>query len=297
MQRVQLVMLKTQQISIIVLIIFSILFIHFPPVHSASGKDMQVHFINVGQGDSIFIQTPNDKHILIDGGPPQAGKKVVHYLKKHGIKKLDLVVATHPDIDHIGGLITVMKHIKIDKILDSGKLHTTRRYAKYIQEIVKQEIPISITKLHEKIPLDPSIHIQVLNTFKKSRTNNQSSIVLKMSYNNVDFLFMGDVEMEQEQEIIKKVDEQTEIVKVAHHGSNTSTSLSFLQAVRPKTAILTYHKDNRYGHPVDRVIDHLYQVGASIYSTGALGNIVIRTDGTSYMVETEKEPLDFLYAS
>lgn len=297
MQRVQFLMYKRQHISIIILAIF-ITFIPFQPVHSDNvTKDMQVHFINVGQGDSIYIRTPSNKHILIDGGPPKYGKKVVNYLKQQGVKKLDLVVATHPDIDHIGGLVTVMKQLEIKKMLDSGKLHTTKRYSKYIQELVKQEIPISIAKMDEEIELDPLLNIQVLNTYQPSRSNNQSSIVLQVSYKQVDFLFMGDVEMEQEKDIRKKVDAPVEILKVAHHGSKTSSSLSFLQSIQPNIAILTYHKNNRYGHPVERVIHHLYKVGASIYSTGALGHLVIRTDGTTYIVEPEKEPYDALYAS
>ncbi|CDQ42074.1 ComEC/Rec2 family competence protein [Virgibacillus salexigens] len=267
-------------------------------IHSeASSSEMQVHFIDVGQGDSMLIKTPGNKNILIDGGPPDAGKKVVSYLNEKKIDKIDLLVATHPDVDHIGGLPYIMKHIKVKKILDSGKLHTTRMYAKYIQEIRKQEIPVKVAKQNEKILLDSAVDIQVLNTYKKSRSNNQSSIALKMSYEAMDILFMSDVEIEQEKEIMKNVDVDAEVIKVGHHGSNTSTSLKFLKAVSPDTAILTYSKDNDYGHPVDRVINNLYRVNANIYSTGALGNLVIRTDGEDYLVLPEREPLYNLDAS
>lgn len=267
------------------------------PIHSDEISDMQVHFIDVGQGDSILIKTPHNKHILIDGGPPEAGKKVVAYLRKHLVETIDLLIVTHPDIDHIGGLVAVLKQVNVERILDSGKLHTTRHYAKYIQQIQKQKIPVKIAEQDKKINIDPLLDIEVLNTYKQFRTNNQSSIALKVTYKKVDFLFMADVEIQQERQIMKKTKVDTEILKVAHHGSNTSTSLAFLREIKPNEAILTYSKNNHYGHPVKRVVKNLHKVKANIYSTAALGNIVIRTNGDTYLVIPEKEPLDSLYAS
>ncbi|MYL58508.1 MBL fold metallo-hydrolase [Virgibacillus halodenitrificans] len=253
--------------------------------------DMEVHFIDVGQGDSILIKTPQNKNILIDGGPPDAGERIVSYLKKEGIKSIDLLVVTHPDVDHIGGLPHVMGQIPIKKIVDSGKLHTTRTYGKYVRQIRKQEIPVQIAKIDDQLKVDSELKIQILNAFEKMKTNNQSSIVLKLTYNKMDFLLMSDVEIEQEKEFIKKHNLQAEILKVAHHGSNTSTSLGFLKEVSPQVAILTYSKQNDYGHPVDRVIRNLTKVNSFIYSTAAFGNIVIRTDGINYLVEPEQHPV------
>ncbi|MBD1223688.1 MBL fold metallo-hydrolase [Virgibacillus halodenitrificans] len=253
--------------------------------------DMEVHFIDVGQGDSILVQTPQNKNILIDGGPPDAGERIVSYLKKEGIKSIDLLVVTHPDVDHIGGLPHVMGQIPIKKIVDSGKLHTTRTYGKYVRQIRKQEIPVQIAKIDDQLKVDSELKIQILNAFEKMKTNNQSSIVLKLTYNKMDFLLMSDVEIEQEKEFIKKHNLQAEILKVAHHGSNTSTSLGFLKEVSPQVAILTYSKQNDYGHPVDRVIRNLTKVNSFIYSTAAFGNIVIRTDGINYLVEPEQHPV------
>jgi beta-lactamase superfamily II metal-dependent hydrolase len=252
--------------------------------------DMQVHFIDVGQGDSMLIQTPSDKTILIDGGPPEAGDKVVSYLKEQQIESIDLLIATHPDIDHIGGLPHVMKGIQVNHILDSGKLHTTRTYANYLQQIRKQNIPVQIAMENEKIKVDPELTILVLNTYGATKTNNQSSIALKLTYEEVDFLLMSDIEMEQEKELMEEHDLQAEIIKVAHHGSNTSTSYPFLREVNPETALLTYSAENDYGHPVDRVIDNLNKINATIYSTAAFGDVVIRTDGKSYVVLPDENP-------
>ncbi|ASN06886.1 ComEC/Rec2 family competence protein [Virgibacillus necropolis] len=259
-------------------------------IHAEQQSNMEVHFIDVGQGDSILLETPENKTILIDGGTPESGDDIVEYLKKQQVTKIDLLIVTHPDIDHIGGLTKVMKSTKVKKVLDSGKLYTTKTYRKYISEIAKQNIPVEIAEKNQLIKLDPSIKIKVLNTYEPFRSNNESSIALKVTYKKMDFLFMGDIKKEQEKELIQTEDLQAEILKVAHHGSKTSTSIGFLEEVRPEVAILTYSKKNDYGHPVGRVIQNLYQVNAFIFSTAVFGNISITTNGTEYYIWTEKGP-------
>ncbi|MFA1822066.1 ComEC/Rec2 family competence protein [Virgibacillus oceani] len=277
----------------IITLTFTLLLITLIPVQTYGSyiEDMQVHFIDVGQGDSMLIQTPSDKTILIDGGPPESGEKVASYLKEHQIESIDLLVATHPDMDHIGGLPHVMQEIQVKNILDSGKLHSTRTYAAYLYEIRKQNIPVQIAMKNEEIRLDPEIKILVLNTYGATKTNNQSSIALKITYKEVDFLLMSDIEMEQEKELIEEHDVEAEIIKVAHHGSNTSTSLPLLQAVNPEIALLTYSQENVFGHPVDRVIDNLDKINTTIYSTAAFGDVVIKTDGKNYVVLPNENPL------
>ncbi|WP_188456828.1 ComEC/Rec2 family competence protein [Virgibacillus oceani] len=279
----------TISIALLILIIY-------PANYSYSETDesMKVHFIDVGQGDSILIETPNDKTILIDGGPPKSGKLVVEFLKKHHVKNIDLLIATHPDIDHIGGLVAVMKSIDVDRIIDSGKLHTTNTFAKYIDQIIKNDIHVDVAKRDDIIDLDPLVKIRILNTHNGKKNNNQSSIVLKLSYGEIDFLLMGDSERKQEKRLIKTNEIQSEILKVGHHGSKTSTSLPFVDLIKPQIAILTYSKTNKYGHPVDRVIHNLQKVNAHIYSTAVFGNITITTDGKGYFVITEKDPMDGL---
>jgi len=253
--------------------------------------NMEVHFIDVGQGDSILIQTPLNRNILIDGGPPEAGKKVVSYLKQQGIKKIDLLVATHPDIDHIGGLTEVLRSVEVEQIVDTGKLHPTKTFANYVAEIREQEIPVQIAEKNVPLEIDPMIQVDVWNAYDTFKNNNKSSIVLKLTYNKMDFLFMSDVERQQEKSFLKEYDVEAEVIKVAHHGSNTSSGLKFLQEVNPEIAILTYSKENHYGHPVDRVIENLYQIDAMIYSTAALGNVVLTTDGEGIFVTPEKNPI------
>lgn|SRR5690625_432686 len=274
----------------------AILLIIFPEfiVNSEEDSLMKVHFIDVGQGDSILVQTPGKKNILIDGGSPKAGQKVVAYLNNLQIKKLDLLIATHPDIDHIGGLPHVMKSIKVNKIIDSGKFYTTKTYFKYMNQIKQDKIPLKTAIKGEHIYIDPSLQIKVLNTYERRKNNNQSSIVLKITYDDIDFLLMGDVEKEQEKELGEEFHLEADIVKIAHHGSRTSSSLKFLEEVNPKIALITYSKKNKYGHPVQRVIENLNNINALIYSTAVFGDIIIQTDGQNFFIIPEKSPIDGL---
>jgi len=275
-------------------LILVILSFTFMPLSSAYGeklpKEMKVHFIDVGQGDSILIETPNEKYILIDGGRPEYGTKVLSYLEAQKVKKLDLVIATHPDYDHIGGLVDVMREVDVKQVLDSGKLHHTRTYARYLNEIRKQDILFNLATEKDEVRLDSELTINVLNTHKKGKNSNQSSIVLKMTYKDMTFLFMGDVGKEQEKRLVEKYNLKADIIKIAHHGSKTSSSMKFLKKVDPKVALLTYKKRNRFGHPVDRVVTNLNKLDTFIYSTAVFGDIIILTNGKDYFIETEKSP-------
>ncbi|MFC4556817.1 ComEC/Rec2 family competence protein [Virgibacillus kekensis] len=281
--------INTAAVLVIVMVIV------LPKIHSAADRpEVEVHFIDVGQGDSILIETPTDKSILIDGGPPKAGKTVVSFLKKHGVEKIDLLIATHPDIDHIGGLVEVLKAVEVEKILDSGKLHTTKTYASYVSQILKQQIPVEIAHQNDLIKIDRLLKIRILNASKGSISNNNSSIALRVSFKELDFLLMADIGAKREKILMNKYNLESEIFKVAHHGSDTSTTYDLLRRVSPEIAILTYGRKNDFGHPVERVVKNLNKAGASIYSTAAFGNISIISDGQDYIILNEKNPTDSL---
>lgn len=275
-----------------ILFILSLICMFPLAITTAADAPMRVHFIDVGQGDSILIETPQKKNILIDGGEPDAGKQLISYLKEKDIEEIDLLIATHPDFDHIGGLNEVLAELPVKEIIDNGQPHLTRTYATYRLHIIKQLIPVNIAKENQDIALEKNIDIQVLNAAGKTKNNNESSIVLKVSYNDIDFLLMSDVEAEQEKKIAKKYDVETEILKVAHHGSNSSSSLEFLKKAKPEAAIISYSKENNYGHPVERVIENLEKLNAQIYSTAVYGNIVIETDGENYIILPDMNPME-----
>lgn len=283
------------KIRIIIILIIGYHLSFSPVAAEQKGQsEMKFHFIDVGQGDSMLIETPEGKTILIDGGPPKAAKKVIAYLNEHLIKTIDLLIVTHPDIDHIGGLPDLMKAVKVKRIIDSGKSHITMTYAKYMNQIRQQNIPLTSAKLNDKITIDNLVDIHILNTYEKGKNTNESSIVLKFIYDEVSFLLMGDVGREQELKLVKTFDIKSDILKVGHHGSKTSSSFDFLRKVDPETAIITYSKQNKYGHPVDHVIANLNRLGIQIYSTGVYGNVIIYTDGKGYYLIPETLPIEGL---
>lgn len=248
-----------------------------------AGHEMRVHFIDVGQGDSILIESPNGKTMLIDGGVKGAGQQVVSYLKELGVNKLDQVVATHPDADHIGGLIPVLQTIPIEQFYDSGKVHTSQTFEEMLMAIDEKNIPYYVPKTGDLIEFDKDVTVKVLNANEHATDNNDASIVLKVVYGNVSFLLTGDAGTTLEKEMMQN-DVSATILKAGHHGSNTSSSEEFIRAVKPEVTILSYGKENKYGHPHAEVVDRLQAIGSNIYATADLGTIMVATDGVNYTV-------------
>ncbi|MDP1394325.1 MBL fold metallo-hydrolase [Lysinibacillus capsici] len=248
-----------------------------------AGHEMQVHFIDVGQGDSILIESPSGKTMLIDGGVKGAGQQIVSYLKELGINKLDIVVATHPDADHIGGLIPVLDNMTIEQFYDSGKVHTSQTFEEMLTRIDEKNIPYHVPKIGDDIEFDKDVNVKVLNANDQAKDNNDASIVLKMTYGNVSFLLTGDAGVALEKEMLQ-YDVKATVLKAGHHGSNTSSSEEFIQAVKPEVTILSYGEDNKYGHPHAEIVDRLQAIGSKIYATADLGTITVSTDGVNYTV-------------
>ncbi|MEY2354248.1 MBL fold metallo-hydrolase [Lysinibacillus capsici] len=248
-----------------------------------AGHEMQVHFIDVGQGDSILIESPSGKTMLIDGGVKGAGQQIVSYLKELGINKLDIVVATHPDADHIGGLIPVLDNMTIEQFYDSGKVHTSQTFEEMLTHIDEKNIPYHVPKIGDDIEFDKDVNVKVLNANDQATDNNDASIVLKMTYGNVSFLLTGDAGVALEKEMLQ-YDVKATVLKAGHHGSNTSSSEEFIQAVKPEVTILSYGEDNKYGHPHAEIVDRLQAIGSKIYATADLGTITVSTDGVNYTV-------------
>lgn len=251
------------------------------------GDEMHVHFIDVGQGDSIFIESPDGKTMLIDGGVKGAGEEIVAYLKEQGVQKLDAVVATHPDADHIGGLIAVLNSMPIGQFYDSGKVHTSQTFEEMLTLIDTKNIPYNIPKTGDIISFDEAVSVKVLNADEMASDNNDASIVLKVSYGDVSFLLTGDAGVALEKEMVSQ-DVKATVLKAGHHGSNTSSSQSFIQTVHPEVTILSYGEDNKYGHPHEEVVERLQAVGSKIYATAEAGTVIVSTDGVNYDVSAKE---------
>lgn len=257
-----------------------------PTQGEAATKELKVHFLDVGQGDSILIQSPNGKNMLVDGGTKAQGEKVVSFLKSKGVKRLDYVVATHPDADHIGGLITVLNAFPVSNFIDSGHVHTSQTYYDLLTLIDKKNIKFTVPKELDKLTLDPNMIIRVLHVDGDATDSNDASIVLKATYNKVSFLLMGDADTAIEDKIRAKYDVKATVLKNGHHGSDTSSSAAFISNVNPKVAVLSYGKNNSYGHPHLAVESRLNKVGAKTYKTPLDCDITVTTDGVKHSVST-----------
>lgn len=253
-----------------------------------SAGEMRLHFIDVGQGDSILIEAPNGQTMLIDGGTKGAGKKVVDYLTAQQISELHYVVATHPDADHIGGLISVLQSVPIHQFIDSGKVHTSATYEEMLTLIHSKNIPFHVPQTGDFIDVDEALTIEVLSADENAQDNNEASIVLKMTYDQFSALLTGDAGIEMEEQMMLTQNVSATVLKAGHHGSNTSSSRQFIEQVRPEVAILSYGQNNSYGHPHAEVIESLRQVNSKIYGTAESGDIVITTDGKNYEVRANE---------
>ena len=257
----------------------------------SASENLTVHFIDVGQGDSELLQFAG-KNVLIDGGTPEMGSRVESYLRGHGVSSLDLVVATHPHDDHIGGLLTILNDLLVGQVLDSGQTHTSQTFENYLNLIDRKNILFNTAERGQKIDIDPAIKIEVLSppaTHFAGDDLNQNSVVLKVTYNKVSFLFMGDAGFMAENSLLASgYDLKSDVLKVGHHGSSSASGSAFLAKVKPTSSIIEVGAGNDYGHPTQKTLSALQSVGSKTYRTDTNGNIVITTDGTSYSISTQK---------
>jgi DNA internalization-related competence protein ComEC/Rec2 len=257
-------------------------------VISLTKDRLNVYFLNVGQGDSTFIYTPQGETILIDGGNNDKGEGIVKYLTGLGIKTIDVMIATHPDADHIGGLDTVLEKMEVKSVYAPKVTHTTDTYKDFLLAVKNEGLKINTVKSGVKLNLkDIDAHF-VAPVKEYDKELNTWSAVLYLKYNNNSFLFTGDADAESEQDMIaSKESLQADVLKVAHHGSKTSTTNAFLKSVSPTYAIISVGK-NDYGHPSKEVLNALKQSKIQVYQTNESGTIVITSDGKKLSIKEAK---------
>lgn len=250
--------------------------------------ELQVHFLDVGQGDSIFIICPNGENILIDGGEKKHGTYIVDYLNNLDVEDIDIVIATHPHSDHIGGLITVFENFNIKSVYTPRVTHTTKTYEEFVLAVQDQNLKFKEVKAGGSLEIEglETRFLGPVNTYGDDLNN--WSAVLKINYKDTSFLFTGDAEVKSEKDIISSgANIESTVLKLGHHGSDTSSSDDFLDKVNPKYAVISAGVDNKYGHPNKSILDKINNKGIKLYRTDLQGSIIAISDGKNLFFTTD----------
>jgi len=251
------------------------------------GTTLRVSYIDVGQGDSVWLRAWDGTDILIDGGPAAAGPTVVAYLQEDNIDDIDVMVLSHAYEDHVGGLIGVLQStIPVEAVIINGQPHAGSPYQAFVTELQAQGITPTPAAAGQEYAWGP-ISATVLNPQSTpTGAQNEDSVVLRVVDDQVRFLFTGDVTLSAEKAILDSgVDVAAEIPKVAHHGGRYSSSTAFLDATSAEVAIISAGTGNPYGHPAEETLTRLRAAGARVFRTDLHGTVVVVSDGTTYDVQ------------
>lgn len=248
---------------------------------------LKVHYLDVGQGDSIFIELPNNETMLIDAAESYQSENIINYLKNLNYQKIDYVIGTHPHTDHIGGLKDIINTFEIGKIYMPKVVSTTKTYESLLMAIKDKNLKINTAKAGTSIIDTDALKINILAPNNSTYTElNNYSVVTKITYGTTKFLFMGDAEKLSENEIKENV--AADVIKIGHHGSNTSSSIDFIRKVNAKYGIISVGLNNKYNLPKEETITNWENSGTKIYLTSINGTIRASSDGTNIKIESEK---------
>jgi metallo beta-lactamase family protein len=243
----------------------------------------RIHFVDVDQGDCTLVES-NGEFMLIDGGESEYKEKVMKYLNEHSVENIKYLIATHPHSDHIGSLSYIVNNYKIDNIIMPNVAHTAPVYSHFINAVAGKGI-----KTYEPVVGDNytvgDCSFTIIGPSKYDDNLNNSSVAIKLVHGNDNFIFAGDAEKSEENDIIATgIVLSADLYKVNHHGSSTSSSDNFLKAISPKYAVISCGKANEYGHPHEAVLNKLEDIGAKIYRTDQSGDIVVETTGSGLKI-------------
>jgi competence protein ComEC len=253
---------------------------------------LTVEVLDVGQGDAILITTPKGKRALIDGSTGNSGESPMPYLQSRGVKSLDLVIATHPHADHIGGLDEVVKTLTVKLFTDSGLPHTTKSYESLMALVESRNVTYRAAIRGQSFSFDGG-KIEVLHPSATPLTGtrsdlNSNSVVTRVSWGGACMLFTGDAEEPTEAALVAGGLGACDALKVAHHGSAHSSTPAFLAAVRPQLAMVSVGEGNDYGHPDADTLSRLQQAGAKVMRTDTQGTLTLTTDGVTLTLTPER---------
>jgi competence protein ComEC len=240
--------------------------------------------LNVGQGDGLFIESPTGTHVLVDGGPPKSILGPLSQVMPPFAKNIDAMMITNPDSDHIGGFADVLKNYKVGALFEPGTVSPSKTYENLEAEIKKEKIPDILAKRGMRLDLGGGVILNILFPDRDVSTwaTNDGSMMARLTYGNIAIMLTGDAPMKTERILLAEnspAQLKSNVLKVGHHGSRTSTSPSFVQAVLPTYALISDGKDNKYGHPHQETLDTLAQFGVKVFRTDQLGTIILKSDG------------------
>lgn len=298
-------------LSVLVLLLAASVGLAAPaPASSAAGKPLTVHFFDVGQGDAALIISPTGKTVLIDAGPPEAGTRLARRLRELVQGPVDLVILTHPHLDHLGGMTKALQAVGARRFMDPGFDHPSDAYRDLLDFVGKSVGQVMVPAPNPQTPeslltvgLGEGVTLTVLwprrpqeEFLDNTRSDaNSNSIVTKLTYGKTAFFFTGDAEPDTEAALLRKnLDFTSTVLKVAHHGGKHSSTKAFLAAVKPKAAVISCGAGNDYGHPTSEALERLGAVGARVFRTDRDGEVVATSDGTRVTLKAAKgAPVSF----
>ncbi len=247
---------------------------------------LKIHYIDVDQGDAIFIELPNSQTMLIDAGEASKGEIITNYIKALNYDKIDYLIGTHPHTDHIGGLAHIINNFSIEKIYMPKVSSNSKTYENLLNIILQKGLKITTANSQTNILNNENLSINFIAPTKEYSSLNNNSAVLKITYKERKFLFMGDAETQSENDIVADV--SADVIKIGHHGSDTSSGQSFVNKVNPQYAIVMVGNNNKYDHPKQTIIERWSAAGAKIYRTDLNGNITVTSNGYTLSINTDK---------
>jgi competence protein ComEC len=260
--------------------------------------------LDVGQGDALLLRGPSGQTMLIDGGGEIEGRptgydvgarRVVPALRRLGVRRIDVVMLSHPHEDHVGGLLAVLQNFSVGVVLDAGLPHPAPSYVQFLRLIEARRIPYRLARRGMRLDLGDGLILSILHPQEPllqgtSSDANLNSIVARLTHGRVTVLFTGDAEGATEAQLLDLGDDvQSLILKIGHHGSRTSTTPAFLDAVRPAVALVSVGAINPFGHPHAEIIQRLEDAGAAVYRTDRHGAITVTTDGARVSIHTVQD--------